>query len=263
MKLNRVNKSGLHLLKIVALSLFMPLTVYADNKPVQVTLITDSNYKPYSYMENGKLSGITVDLIKKVDEALPHYDIQLQPMSWQDGLRKVRDGETLGIVGTYYSGPHRPWLYPYSQPLLSEQVVVICRPDVQLATPVIWPDSFAGLLVLNIAGYDGWLDFDIRNKRNTQLINFLEVPSISTAYKMLKSSNADCSLTEKAYVEMTIANETDKTEYIPKVVTDVSSNSVHLGFSFKAIESGKYPFAYEFARAFDIALYTVQNSKKQ
>lgn len=261
MKLKHCHKAAFLIFKVVVLVSIYSGTIKAATSPSQIKLIIDSSYEPYSYIKNGKLVGITVDLMNQVNKALPDYDIELYAMEWRDGLSMVRDGKALGIVGTYFSGPHRPWIYPYSQPLLAEKVVVICRPDLQLPQPVIWPDSFAGSLVLNIAGYDGWLDFDIRNKRNTQLVNFLEVPATSIAYKMLKNGNADCSLSEYSFAQMAIENESENAKNKPVIVTEVTSNTVHLGFSVEAIKSGEYPNALDFARAFDIALYQVKHSK--
>ena len=225
-----------------------------EASPQTVTLITDNNYEPYSYVQDNELRGQTVEWIRRIDEALPEYRISLQAMPWREGLHAVRDGKVLGMVGVYFSAKHRGWLYPYSQPLFEESVVVLCGPDVQLESPVSWPTSFAGHLMLNIAGYDGWLDFQIRNQQNTQLMNFFEVPNQTIGYSMLKKGNADCMLSEKHFAEQALQHDTTEPDAMPRIVTEVRRKAIHVGYSFNAITGNQYPYALDFARAFDFAM---------
>ncbi len=240
----------------------LSLNAYGKERTQNVTLITDNNYQPYSYVEDGEAKGKTIDWIKTIDEAIPQFTITLKPMPWREGLIEVREGRALGIVGTYFSAHHRPWIYPYSQPLFSETVEVLCRPDVSIPSPAQWPESFAGVLMLNIAGYDGWLDFKTRDRANTQIMNFFEVPSVEIAYRVLAKKNADCMLSEQAFTKIALESDPREDSLKPIVITTVSKKPIYIGYSHKAIADSTFANALEFAKAFDFALYQLKQQGK-
>lgn len=230
----------------------------ASDSPQKVILLTDSSYEPYSFAQDGKIKGKTIDWIKLIDDAMPNYSIELHAMPWREGLNAIRDGKALGIIGTYFSGEKRSWIYPYSQPLFNETIVVMCKPGTDISSNPVWPESFEGVLMLNIAGYDGWLDFNIRNQKNTQLMNFFEVPTINIAYKILKKNNADCMLSEKTFAKLSLARDLSPASDKPSIVTEISKNPIYIGYSHKAIVEGTYPYALEFAKAFDFTLHKLK-----
>ncbi|MDO9194374.1 MAG: transporter substrate-binding domain-containing protein, partial [Undibacterium sp.] len=53
----------------------------------KVVLEMDNDYAPYSFVENGELKGLYVDLLKSIAARLaPTYDVQLQAIPWKRGL---------------------------------------------------------------------------------------------------------------------------------------------------------------------------------
>jgi polar amino acid transport system substrate-binding protein len=253
MKLYKSDNSFFSILVFILLSTSC-FNGIASDSPQQVILITDSNYEPYSFVQDNIIKGKTNDWIRRIDEAMPDYSIKLQAMPWREGLKVIRNGKALGIIGTYFAGERRSWIYPYSQPLFDETVVVMCRPGINIIEEPVWPESFKGVLMLNIAGYDGWLDFNIRNRKNTQLMNFLEVPSVDIAYKVLKKNNADCMLSEKAFAKLSIERDTSPVSDKPSIITEISKKSIYIGYSNNAFSQSAYPYALDFAKAFDFAL---------
>lgn len=230
----------------------------ASKTPQKVVLLTDKNLEPFSYLKGDAMVGKTIDWVKRIDEVMPDYEITIKGVDWKEGLLAIREGRALGIIGTYFSGSNRAWIYPYSQPLFNEQVVVVCNPNVKVSEPINWPTSFRGLLVLNIAGYDGWLDFKVRHRKNTEVINFFEVPTVDIAYKVLKKGNADCMLSEKTFAELAIARDSSDESQKPKIKGVVSRQPIYVGYSHKAVIGESYPYALDFARAFDFAQYQLK-----
>ena len=242
--------------------LFSIQPLSANDGPTKIRLVTDSNYAPFSFLENDELKGEFIDLISRVDKELPDYNIELVPMPWKKGLDSIQKGQYLGIVGTYQFGERRPYLYPYSAPLYTEHVVALCRNGSDLPDGASWPQSFKGKLVLNIAGYDGWLGFYPRNDVRTQSINFLEVPSVSLAALMLKKGNADCTLSEKGFARNIVKMAQTNSEYNPRIAAEVVSNTVHVGYSVAAWQKQEHDHALQFAKAFDFALMSLQREGK-
>lgn len=257
MKFSKPSRTILFSLVSILVTIFALPGVGAQS-PQEVILLMDKNLEPFSYIKDGEIVGKTVDWINHIDEAMPDYDIKIKGVDWQEGLNAIREGKALGIVGTYFSGSNRSWLYPYSQPMFEEHVVVMCRANVNVSATASWPESFRGLLVLNIAGYDGWLDFKIRDRQNTELINFFEVPTEDIAYSILKKKNADCMLAEKTFAELVTARDDSDEKQKPKIVAVVSQQPIYVGYSHKAISGEGYPYALDFAKTFDFAQHKLK-----
>jgi polar amino acid transport system substrate-binding protein len=228
--------------------LFFSQALLAGNKHT-VTLLTDNNYPPYSYVENGELKGISVEIVNLVGQHLSNYNIELKPVRWTQGLKQVRTGKALGIVGVYFSGKHRPYLYPYSDSLIKDEAVIVCADNAKVKSPIRWPQSFAGNIVLNIAGFDGWLNFKTRDAANTALVNFLEVPNHDTVFKMLRRGNADCAFSGAVQAKAQV-------EKLPSlsIVNNVSTQFIRIGYSTEYWQSATAKETIEFARDFDFAL---------
>ena len=233
-----------------------PSNVDAQKKQ-KIQLLTDENYPPYSYIESGVLKGKTVDVIRAIDKHLDGYDIELVPVKWTRGLQRVREGEALGIVGVYFSGRHRPYLYPYSSPLVKDEAVIVCNSRAKINRPVVWPESFEDNIVLNIAGFDGWLNFKTRDAANTAHVNFLEVPDHATVFKMLKLGNAHCAFAEQTLATTHLAPQNDN-ELALQVVKQVSTQFIRIGYSTKYWQEHAPSSTLKFAKAFDFALQNLR-----
>jgi hypothetical protein len=59
-----------------------------------------------------------------------------------------------------------------------------------------------------------------------------------------------------------LINSVDGGFSTPTVTSEISVNSVHLGSSRKAIVENKFPYAFEFQQAFDIAIFQLERSGK-
>ena len=101
--------------------------------PVQVEILTDDDYPPYSYVANGQLKGIYINLIEQASRLLlPEYQVNITAMPWKRALRRIETGQDFAILPPYNHSEDRQYIHPYSIPLAVESVVTFCRKDVDL-----------------------------------------------------------------------------------------------------------------------------------
>ncbi|MBE1301149.1 MAG: transporter substrate-binding domain-containing protein [Alteromonadaceae bacterium] len=245
-----------HMLKAISGILFFTFISSAFSyAETTVTLLTDNSYKPYSFVEKNALQGSYIDVIKTLDREIDNFKIELQAKPWRQARQMVENGDAIGIIGTYFNAALWPDIYPYSQPIAEEQVVVVCAADSRYLNKT-WPSGFAGALLANVAGYDGWVNNEVRSETLTKLINFIEVPNVDVAYNMVNKKNIDCTLFEKD----TLSYLNSKRDVQPPVIAaHVSSETVHIGYSKKALSDSKFPFAAQFIKEMDIAIHNYKS----
>jgi polar amino acid transport system substrate-binding protein len=236
-------------------------------QPIEVELLVDKNFEPYSYLENGNVTGIYADLVEAAFSLMPDFNVKLTAVNWNEGKKRIENGETLGLVGVYFHGHDWPYMYPYSIAFGQETVITICHEKVLGQKREQWPQDYKGLLVGNIEGYDGWLDNQVRSENNTKYVNFLEVPNINIALQMVGTGNLDCALFESTAFDFAKSQQVEAGKLreqftTPIMASQISSNPVHLGYSRKAIIENKFPYAFEFQQAFDIAIFQLERSGK-
>lgn len=250
----------------------------ASPEKTKIVIHTDGYYPPFSYLDGKTLKGFYVDLITKIDERLVDYDIELVPDKWSVARDKLKDGNGFAILGSYFHGHTQPYLYPYSIPLHEEEVVLVCgstnddniglsvSEQTSVTTNAQWPKDFKGKLVGNIKGYDGWLRNAVRSAENLAYVRFLEIPNIETALAMIVKGSLDCALFErfafhKAKKLLVASGRFDpQTDIHPVISASIAQENAYLAYSSKAFESELYPFSRDFKRAFDIALFELQQS---
>ena len=64
------------------------------------------------------------------DESLKGYRLVLSSAPWKAGLTKMKKGKEIGLYPPYHRPKERPYMDPYSTPILDEEVVLMCRQSV-------------------------------------------------------------------------------------------------------------------------------------
>lgn len=100
-----------------------------------LTYITEQ-YPPYNYQENGKLQGISVDLLEKVWERmgvnLNRSAIQLLP--WTEGYeRTLKENNT--VLFTTFRIPEREQLFKWAGPIATGRDALLARSDRNITIP--------------------------------------------------------------------------------------------------------------------------------
>ncbi|MEN9396448.1 MAG: hypothetical protein RLZ81_978 [Pseudomonadota bacterium] len=113
----------------------------------KVVIEADNDYAPYSYVEDGELKGIYVDLLRLAGKKLaPAYEVELEAIPWKRGLKNLETGRSMALFPPYRS-KERPYIDPYSTPLYRETVALFCNESNPGRAPRRFPEDFAGLTI--------------------------------------------------------------------------------------------------------------------
>ncbi|WP_187170486.1 substrate-binding periplasmic protein [Salidesulfovibrio onnuriiensis] len=188
-----MKKGLLIILSVLVISAFMAMSALAAQK---VTIVGDSDYPPYSFDNNGKMDGIYVRILQKIFPQMTDYDVEFKLIPWKRGLALVEKGEALGIVPPYYRPEKRPWIKPYSDPIIKEEVAVFCNKKVLDKPRTKFPEDYYGLLFGNNMGFAaGGKDFT--DAVATGKIKMEETKGTDKNLQKLASGRVDCYINDK------------------------------------------------------------------
>lgn len=255
------------LLKVLVLGLGLFLSkTQAEETSQTVTIVIDDAYEPFSYAVNGQPRGLYVDILQAVSRNLPGFDIRLKALPWERGKMLMKNGKELGLAPAYFHGHDWDYLYPYSIPLLREEVAVICHVEVSNLATRAWPEDYAGLTIGNMRGYDGWGGMAFHKLVAERKISYQELSSAEQLIMMAIKRRLDCILMEEFAFAWNIKNLkaakqiSDSEPLLLRKAQVVGSDYSYVGYSEVAIQSGSFPNEYQFRRALDSTLYKMQKS---
>lgn len=181
---------------------------FADD-PISVTIVGDSSYPPYSYMENGKLTGIYTDLINAIAPKMKGYTLKLQGLPWKRALLRVENGEAPFVFPPYFRQKERPYLR-YSDPLLDEKLVMFCNGKVMLQPRNQFPDDFQGLRIGRNLGF--LVGDHILQAGKVGLIRLISISNAATALRRMDTNKMDCYINDRLSVlyEFKVLQEKEK-----------------------------------------------------
>lgn len=215
----------------------------------KVTIVGDADYAPYAYLEGKEAKGVYVDVLKKVFGQMKEYEVEFQMLPWKRTLITVQLGKALAIFPPYYLPTKRPWIDPYSEPILEEKTVLFCNKEKIPADKENFPAAYHGLKFgmnagFKIGGEAFWKAVD------GGLISIDEVKGATLNFKKLAIGRNDCFMIDRlpAYAEINSLKEGGlNVEDIVEVKT-VKADKGYLGFAKNA---EKYPFKDDFVRQFN------------
>lgn len=147
--------------KVIALSILIFLASSdSHSRAKQPVLIGfDRDYPPYAYVdEHGYPAGIYTDILNLAFARLDDYEVSLQGYPWKRLMKLIEQGEILGAYPPYYWPDRRPWMHPYSVPIITERVALYCNrervPPRVNPLRLKWPDSYFGYLIGNDKGFE-------------------------------------------------------------------------------------------------------------
>lgn len=118
--------------RVVAMLLaFGPGTAGAEDRPARLTVVSDDNYPPYIFRDDGELRGILVDSWKAWEEATG-IPVHLEAMDWNKAQAFMREGKA-DVIDTIFFTEARAKLYAFS------------RPYVRIEVPVFVHESLGGI----------------------------------------------------------------------------------------------------------------------
>lgn len=226
----------------------LPVVGQADGSAREpIIFVIADNYAPFLTAEGGILGDIVKEAVSRLED---DFVVQYVSVPWARAVGMVEHGQAHALVGTYYKPEDRPWIAPYSEPLLQEHVAVFCREGVAQAS-WSYPQDFAGLVFGNNNGYrsPGTAFFQMVD---SGLIELQEAPTTAHNLKKLAHGRIDCYVNERFVVEMTLQQEG-----ITGVerVTDASVEESLIGYLGEWSDA---PVAQSFIAALDAQIQSLQ-----
>lgn len=166
------------------------------NRP-KVSIVVDDAYPPYSYLVDDKLQGIYVEMVLlAAQELMPFYQIELIPMPWKRAIFEVESGHVMGVLPPYKHLKSRPFINPYSEPLMTENVIAFCHKGINIEHYLI---DEVTKPVLNLGINAGFLILGDRIKKASQqgFVKVWENKNTSANISKLLSKRIDCYLNDE------------------------------------------------------------------
>lgn len=149
----------MRMLLVVLLSFSLHAMSWA-NAPIDVLILCDAGYPPYSYAEGDEAKGLYADILRAAFTRMPTYRVHIRPVPWARGLAELASGRAFALYPPYYRPSERPWM-DYSRPILSEKVVVFVRAELARELSVEqFPRAYAGLRIGVNRGFRSIVDPD-------------------------------------------------------------------------------------------------------
>jgi polar amino acid transport system substrate-binding protein len=140
-------------LQAILLVFFLCICTNTAAAKIEITVYGDNSYPPYSYIQNGTAEGIYVRILETAFSRMPEYEIKIELQPWKRALLGIKCGKYFAIFPPYYRPDKRPWMSPYSTPILEEGYSVYCRREVLNRPRPNWPDDYKGLQIGTNLGY--------------------------------------------------------------------------------------------------------------
>lgn len=240
------------------------LSAYA-NDIQKVMILADESYPPYSFLENGVLKGIYIDIIKESAKLMSSkYEVSIIAVPWKRGLLEIKEGRALAILAPYIHQNKRPYIWPYSIAIMTEHVVAHCHKGVPLLeyleqsnlkiSPPINIGINAGYLILNK---------ELQQAKNSESIMVRENKSTLSNIMKLYSKRIDCYLNDRLSTEWEMSQiPKQKSIHFNHIheMLSVMSKTAHIGYTNN--KNHKFPFKNDFVIKMDHAISTIMSSKK-
>ena len=251
-----------HNLTTLALALFLSILFSGVGRATtDVVIYSDDSYPPYSYKDGDVAKGAYVAVLKKVFPKMKEYNVRIEPVPWKRGLSYVEEGEGLAIFPPYYRPKERPWMQ-FSEPILTETVVVFCRDKVMKKDRPAWPEDYYGLIIGRNTGFSiGGEKFEQAVKAGK--INMVEYKSNAQNILTMAKSRMDCYVNDKVSILWELKQLKGAGKYSEggedaKLVegATIASETGHLGFTAK----DSFPFKNDFLQKFNAILAEMKKS---
>ncbi|MDM8517325.1 transporter substrate-binding domain-containing protein, partial [Desulfobacterales bacterium HSG16] len=181
------------------------LTSTAFSAQEVTILVDDGDWIPYSYKDkDGNDTGIYPEIVKKAISRMPDYTVKFQGMPWSRVKLQIKEGKSFAMLPPYFHAhdwltdeePERPYIWPYSLPLLVQTDIVVCNAGKLESPRPNWPDDYRDLSFARQrgTGKEG-VEFDKMVKEGK--IKLVYARSNLHTVKLLLLGRADCTVISK------------------------------------------------------------------
>jgi polar amino acid transport system substrate-binding protein len=222
-----------------------------------VILYGDSDYPPYSYIENGRFTGIYVDMLNIAAGMMaPQFKVELRPLPWKRGLADLENGHAFGLFPPGMK-KERGYIAPYSLPLYRETVVLFCNDKVMATPRTKFPDDFGGLAVGVNAGFR--LSARLIDAANRGLLRLEPGPGNESNLKKLAVGRIDCYASDRGAALFSLKH-LRLTGQLPglelREAVELSGENTYIGYS----SANNPPYKAAFIEKMNAAILSIQSS---
>ncbi|MEC5159392.1 polar amino acid transport system substrate-binding protein [Janthinobacterium sp. CG_S6] len=224
--------------------------------PVGLAIYADDNYPPYSYVENGQLTGVYTLIVQKALAHLPEYQVQLVPVPWKRGVLMLEKGEAFALYPPYFR-PEERRNVKYSEPILTEQLAVFCNADVVAKRSLKnWPADYFGLRIgLNAGFLIGGKPFDDAVKAGQLRVDAAQGSRANLLKLML--GRTDCYVNDRLSIQWEVERIKKAGLMTPSSLAlsetaELSAEQGYLGYT--TLEPAQYPYRDDFIAKFNAVI---------
>ena len=246
----------------LTITTFLFGAAYADEQAIEVNIYAMQDSPPYSFLENEALSGIYTDIIRHATDTMQGYKINIFAVPFRRGLSFMQTGDGFAIYPPYYRPDSRPYIHPYSVPILTEQITVFCQKKIfKNNKRLSWPEDYYRLRMATNSGYTmGGQSFWQAVKAGK--IPIQQSESHLRSVRLLAMNRVDCYLSDKLAFQWAL-RQVKESEDAEQLNFDLLQGPVisqeHGYLAFSAVEA-KYPFKHDFIEQFNQAIENMQRT---
>ncbi|MDX1366069.1 substrate-binding periplasmic protein [Pseudomonas sp.] len=226
--------------------------------PIEVTILSDAGYPPYSYAEAGEAKGLYSDILRAAFARMPEYRVHIRSVPWARGLAELANGRALALYPPYFRPGERPWM-DYSRPILREKLVVFIRAEVARTLPdQRFPQAYGGLRIGQNRGFINIVDQNYQLMLARGELHQLYVKDNRTSLAMLYRGRLDAYINDRRSVlwelERMQRDGVFRGSSLDWVVEGpwLSGEEGHLGYT--RVNAAAYPYKKDFKKRLDAIL---------
>ena len=253
-------------MKKFILFLFTYLTLTSEMLLAQnVKIYTYDTLPPLAYKNTqGILTGVYIEIVKKAISRMPDYTVTFVNVPWVRAKMIMEKGRGFAILPPYFHAhdwltqdePKRPYIWPYSLPLIIQENIIICNKNIKLKPDAIYPDDYKGLTFAMWKG-DGRAGVKFEKMAKEKKINVHLTRNLKNSIIFLQKNRADCTITSKLPFAWYIKQMKQSGEYqendngvILNEVFTISRSEGYLGYT-DIDDEINFPFKKDFSIKFD------------
>lgn len=229
-------------LPLVLIATMAVLSSLARAAPIEVRILVDAGFYPYTWEDSGKTKGAYVEVLQSAGKRLPGYRLVLQAVPWKRALHAMEFDSAFAILPTYKREKLRPWM-DYTLPLYVERIVPLMNTTPSSSRKTRWPQDFLGNRIgLN----DGFVALE---QWKDQIV-IEPVRSNEQALRMLLASRIDAYVNDEA-VMLSSVRRMQKRGTIPpgaKFTVGPTISTEPTFLSLTTVARGRYPWMEDFRR---------------
>ncbi|QTA81286.1 Extracellular solute-binding protein, family 3 [Desulfonema limicola] len=204
------------MLLLVIYALLIPQTSFAEK-----TIFVTDDYPPYNFIKDGKVIGISSDIVRMVCKQLG-IKSEIRVLSWQRAVNSVKEGSADAIFYLYKTKKREEFLYYPSEPINNPKNVIWVQKDNNIKINSI--DDLKNKVVGVIDSYSYSSEFD--NYKGIVKQPYKDVPELVTLLNLGRIEFAASAEMPFRYISKQ-NNFKDKF----KVAFVITDSPVYVGFS--------------------------------